>query len=153
MENIQFLSLNTNLSTLTETHHIPCLVNFNGPAATDKYLICEQHSTNKNNMNNKLTTYLRGRELIGERTKLEGGNYGFVLKKQNKDQVIIEQNENRQIQKEGWESCASFNVVTSWSHQNINQNLQQAFNWMTVAQALQKDVTEEEIQSRLLSEE
>ncbi|KAG6691463.1 hypothetical protein I3842_10G064600 [Carya illinoinensis] len=92
--------------------------------------------------------YFRGRKLQGTTIPLSTGYCGFVLGKKNlaekKASDMSDGNSNR------WEVNAKFENVTYWNHDSLpssNDALLRSLHWLTVAKALHKPVTDEDVVS------
>ncbi|EEF31943.1 ribonuclease H2 subunit C [Ricinus communis] len=131
----------TNLSG--QIHRLPCCIKYDGPCAVSHYFKPNPTGVESEGLIIE-ESYFRGRKLQGATVPLPPGYSGFVIgKKKNK---CFQENENSNC----WEMNAKFENVTYWNLDtlpSLDDTFSRSFHWLSVAQALHKPVTAEDLAS------
>ncbi|KAL0352693.1 UNVERIFIED_CONTAM: hypothetical protein Sangu_0850600 [Sesamum angustifolium] len=88
--------------------------------------------------------YFRGRKLHGTTIALPQGYSGFILGKKS------DVKEGNNTASDCWETNATFQNVTVWNHDAMpskDDAFLRVFHWFTVANALHKPATDEDLES------
>ncbi|KAK7268250.1 hypothetical protein RIF29_20945 [Crotalaria pallida] len=135
------INLNTQEGTLNDltarVHQLPCCVKHHGSAPVSHYFKPKPHEGFL-----LQEARFRGRLLQGTTLPLPHPYSGFVLGKRKSGD-----------EEDGlacWHANATFRDVTYWNHDDIpchSDNFFRAFHWLTLANALHKPVTAEDLAS------
>ncbi|KAE9619343.1 hypothetical protein Lal_00046906 [Lupinus albus] len=124
-------------------HQLPCCVKYDGVAAVSQYFkpkLSGVHSEDEGLQ--LLKAHFRGRLLQGATLHLPHPYTGFVLEK---NKIGDEENSST-----SWHTNATFHDVTYWNHDDLpchNDHFFRAFHYLTIANALHKPVTPEDLAS------
>ncbi|ONK65794.1 uncharacterized protein A4U43_C06F1040 [Asparagus officinalis] len=136
------------ISDLTDrVHLLPCSIKLDGPSEISHYFKPRDTEVVVDGLSVK-EAYFRGRKLLGATVPIPEGFKGYVLdKKKLKKGKITESLEGDFGQ---WESRAEFGNITYWNHDthpSADDPLLRCFHWFSVADALHKPITTEELAS------
>ncbi|RCV05315.1 hypothetical protein SEVIR_1G072400v4 [Setaria viridis] len=124
-------------------HHLPCGIKQNGGAPVSDYF--KPRSTGVEVEGVRVEeAFFRGRKLQGATLALPDGYRGYVLEKKSggKDK----QNSDGEVS--NFVARAEFQNITYWNHDttpSAEDSLPRCFHWLTVANAMHKPVTSEEL--------
>ncbi|KAF2292064.1 hypothetical protein GH714_006777 [Hevea brasiliensis] len=128
-------------------HHLPCCIKYDGPCAVSQYFKPKPTGIEVEGLVVE-EAYFRGRNLLGATLPLPPGYSGFVLGKKNdkkrKGSDLLEQDSNC------WELNAKFENLMYWNHDSLpsqDDTFLRSFHWLSVAHALHKPVTAEDLAS------
>ncbi|WCJ28480.1 hypothetical protein M5689_010177 [Euphorbia peplus] len=129
-------------------HRLPCCIKFNGPTDVSQYF--KPKSTGMEGQGFRVEeSYFRGRKLLGATLPLPPRYSGFVLGKKNaqkrKATESCEQNYS-----DRWEVNAKFENITYWNNEGLpsqDDTFFRSFHWLSVAEALHKPITTEDLAS------
>ncbi|CAN6465221.1 unnamed protein product [Victoria cruziana] len=122
-------------------HHLPCCIKQTGPCSVSDYF------------KPKITGFVidgvvaeeaafRGRKLEGGTIPIPDGYCGFVLEK-NRNKSISNGETNH------WRAHSNFRNITYWNHDSLpsrDDEFMRLFHWFSVANALHKPVTTDELE-------
>ncbi|XP_065852082.1 uncharacterized protein [Euphorbia lathyris] len=131
-----------------QLHRLPCCIKFDGPSAVSQYFKPKPTGMEARGLRVE-ESYFRGRKLLGATLPLPPGYSGFVLGKKNvqkrKATDLCEQNSSNR-----WEVNAKFENITYWNNESLpsqDDTFFRSFHWLSVAEALHKPVTAEDLAS------
>ncbi|XP_038893586.1 uncharacterized protein C12B10.15c [Benincasa hispida] len=129
-----------------KVHQLPCAIKFDGPCSVSQYFKPKSTGIEFDGLSVE-EAYFRGRKLQGATISLPEGYSGYVLgKKSLGKRKASEQDQNSSP----WQVKAKFANITYWNHDTLpsqDDTFQRSFHWLTVAQALHKPVTAEDLAS------
>ncbi|KAL0398138.1 UNVERIFIED_CONTAM: hypothetical protein Sradi_2157100 [Sesamum radiatum] len=126
-----------------KVHRLPCCIKYDGPTSVSHYFKPKPTEVEVDGLRVE-EAYFRGRKLHGTTIALPQGYSGFILG--NKSDVKEGNNRNSDC----WETNATFQNVTVWNHDAMpskDDAFLRVFHWFTVANALHKPVTDEDLES------
>ncbi|KAL9456547.1 hypothetical protein AB3S75_005721 [Citrus x aurantiifolia] len=130
-----------------QVHQLPCCIKYDGPCAVSDYFRPKPTGIEADGLKVE-EAHFRGRKLHGATIPLPDGYSGFVLGKKNlgnrKVSDMTEANSNC------WETKARFDKLTYWNHDTYpskDDAFIRSFHWFSVAKALHKPVTAEDLAS------
>ncbi|CAK7336973.1 unnamed protein product [Dovyalis caffra] len=128
-------------------HLLPCCIKYDGPSAVAHYFKAKPTGVEVEGMKVE-EAYFRGRKLQGATVPIPNGYSGFVIGKKSLDKRkasdMSEQNSD------GWKINAKFENVTYWNHDSLpskDDAFVRSLHWFSVAEALHKPVTAEDLAS------
>ncbi|CAL1402387.1 unnamed protein product [Linum trigynum] len=148
------ISLNKNQGTKSgvpdltgEVHQLPCCIKYDGPSEVYDYFkpkstvdgLAEQQA------------YFRGRKLHGVTIPIPPGYSGFVLGKKS-----LGKRKASDCNSNCWEPNAKFENITYWNHDTLpsqDDMFVRSLHWLSVAEALHKPVTIEDLGSTPIPKE
>ncbi|KAJ8752354.1 hypothetical protein K2173_003990 [Erythroxylum novogranatense] len=127
-------------------HLLPCFVKYDGPCAVSDYFKPKVTGVEVDGLKVE-EAYFRGRKLEGATFPLPQGYCGLVLGKK------IPQKRKTSDMTESWNSdCweldAKFQSITYWNHDSLpsqHDTFLRSLHWLSVAEALHKPVTSEQL--------
>ncbi|KGN66902.1 uncharacterized protein C12B10.15c [Cucumis sativus] len=125
-----------------KVHQLPCTIKFDGPCPVSHYFKPKSTGIEVDGLNLE-EAYFRGRKLQGATISLPEGYSGYVLGKKSKASEQCDDSSP-------WQVKAKFDNITYWNHDTLpsqDDTFQRTFHWLTVAQALHKPVTAEDLAS------
>ncbi|KDP23147.1 hypothetical protein JCGZ_00139 [Jatropha curcas] len=139
---------NAEVPNLTgQLHHLPCCVKYDGPCAVSHYFKSKLTGMETEGLMVE-EAYFRGRKLQGATIPIPPGYSGFVLgKKGIKKRKACDSSEKSS---DCWEMNATFENITYWNHDSLpshNDTFLRSFHWLSVAEALHKPVTADDMAS------
>uniref|UniRef100_A0A1D1Y2V9 Ribonuclease H2 subunit C n=1 Tax=Anthurium amnicola TaxID=1678845 RepID=A0A1D1Y2V9_9ARAE len=128
-----------------QVHLLPCCVKHDGPGPVSHYFKPKQTGIMSDGLSVE-EAFFRGRKLQGATIPLPDGYCGYVLSKEGNLGIggDLEGNPDR------WVSRAEFRSMTYWNHDSLpsqDDPLVRCFHWFSVANALHKPVTREDLAS------
>lgn len=130
-----------------QIHQLPCCIKHDGPCPVCHYFKPKTTGVVVDGLEVAEASF-RGRKLQGLTIPLPEGYCGYVLEKKNlgkgTDLDTSEENSNC------WEARAKFQSITYWNHDNLPSNddaFLRCFHWFSVANALHKPVTADDLAS------
>ncbi|KAI3420480.1 uncharacterized protein J3R85_012787 [Psidium guajava] len=133
-------------------HLLPCTIEYDGPCAVSQYFKPRPTGVEVDGLAVQ-EAYFRGRKLQGAAVPLPPGYSGFVLGKKTFGETsgseISEGNLNF------WETKAKFGSVAYWNHDCLpsqDDAFLRSFHWISVAEALHKPVTAEDLATSSVQE-
>ncbi|CAK9311635.1 unnamed protein product [Citrullus colocynthis] len=130
------------LDLSSKVHQLPCAIKFDGPCSVSHYFKPKSTGMEIDGLTVE-EAYFRGRKLLGATISLPEGYSGYVLGRKSLA------SEHRQ-DSSPWQVKAKFENITYWNHDTLpsqDDMFQRSFHWLTVAQALHKPVTAEDLES------
>ncbi|XP_010941632.1 uncharacterized protein [Elaeis guineensis] len=131
-------------------HLLPCSIKHDGPCPVSHYFKPKKTDVVVDGSSVE-EAYFRGRKLQGITVPLPEGYRGYVLenkKKSGKGKGL--ENSEGEGEFSRWVSRAEFRNLTYWNHDIVPSSddpLVRSFHWFSVADALHKPVTAEEMSS------
>ncbi|KMZ71765.1 hypothetical protein ZOSMA_175G00030 [Zostera marina] len=128
-----------------KVHLLPCIVRYNGPCPVSDYFKTNITGVEGDGLKVQ-EAYFRGRRIQGTAVPLPNGYHGYVLGK--KDGVKGKELKGSDEESNDWSSYAEFQNITYWNHDDMPSNddpIMRCFHWFTIADALHKPVTEEDL--------
>ncbi|EES06339.1 hypothetical protein BDA96_04G060000 [Sorghum bicolor] len=120
-------------------HLLPCGIRQNGGAPVSDYF--KPRATGVEVEGVKVEeAFFRGRKLQGATLALPDGYRGYVLEKKR--------GQNSDVEVSNFVSRAEFQNITYWNHDTMpsaEDSLPRCFHWLTVANAMHKPVTAEDL--------
>ncbi|XP_030511586.1 ribonuclease H2 subunit C isoform X2 [Rhodamnia argentea] len=133
-------------------HLLPCTIKYDGPCSVSQYFKPRPTGMEADGLAVQ-EAYFRGRKLQGAAVPLPPGYSGFVIGKKTIGETsgseISEGNLNF------WEMKAKFGSVTYWNHDCLpsqDDAFLRSFHWISVAEALHKPVTAEDLATSSVQE-
>ncbi|KAG8069874.1 hypothetical protein GUJ93_ZPchr0006g41117 [Zizania palustris] len=128
---------------LCRVHHLPCGIRQNGAAAVSDYFKPKETGVEVDGVRVE-EAFFRGRKLQGATIALPDGYRGYIVEKKNagKDKQHLEGEFSN------FKSRAEFQNITYWNHDttpSAEDPLPRCFHLLTVANAMHKPVTAEEL--------
>ncbi|XP_023001622.1 uncharacterized protein C12B10.15c [Cucurbita maxima] len=127
-----------------KVHQLPCAVKFDGPCSVSQYFKPKSTGIEVDGLSVQ-NAYFRGRKLQGATISLPEGYYGYVIgRKSLRKRKASEESQDSS----SWQVKAKFENITYWNHDTLptqDDTFQRSFHWLTVAQALHKPVTAEDL--------
>lgn len=130
-----------------KVHLLPCVVRYDGPCPVSNYFMTNITGVEVDGLKVQ-EAYFRGRRMQGTAVPLPNGYHGYVLGKKD----VLKGKELKGLDEESndWSSYAGFQNITYWNHDDMPSNddpIKRCFHWFTIADALHKPVTEEDLAS------
>ncbi|CAD6251750.1 unnamed protein product [Miscanthus lutarioriparius] len=126
-------------ASLGGAHLLPCGIRQNGGAPVSDYF--KPRATGVEVEGVKVEeAFFRGRKLQGATLTLPDGYRGYVLEKRP--------GQNSDVEVSNFVSRAEFQNITYWNHDttpSAEDSLPRCFHWLTVANAMHKPVTAEDL--------
>ncbi|KAK9133951.1 hypothetical protein Scep_013479 [Stephania cephalantha] len=145
---IEFRSNEESLADLTsQIHQLPCCIKHNGPCAVSQYFKPNKAGVEVEGLDVE-EAFFRGRKLEGLRVPVPDGYEGYVLGKKKNQRGKRKDSDSCDDDSNSWETCASFRNITYWNHDSFpsqNDAFLRCFHWFSVAEALHKPVSSEDI--------
>ncbi|XP_062223979.1 uncharacterized protein LOC133922606 isoform X1 [Phragmites australis] len=124
-------------------HLLPCGIRLNGGAPVSDYF--KPRSTGVEVEGVRMEeAFFRGRKLQGATLALPDGYRGYVLEKKSGEKDT----HNLDDEVSNFVSRAEFQNITYWNHDtapSAEDSLPRCFHWLTIANAMHKPVTAEEL--------
>ncbi|KAJ4827517.1 hypothetical protein Tsubulata_038363 [Turnera subulata] len=143
----------SNVPNLTGVvHQLPCCIKYDGSGDVSLYFKPKPTGVEVDGLVVEEANF-RGRKLQGATIPLPPGYSGFVLGKKSgnnkrKASGDCEQSSNC------WETNATFENITYWNHDSLpsrDDPFVRSFHWLSVAEALHKPVTQEDLASAAIT--
>ncbi|XP_050231380.1 uncharacterized protein C12B10.15c [Mercurialis annua] len=132
-------------------HHLPCCIKYDGPCAVSHYFKPKSTGIKVDGLNVEESCF-RGRKLQGATISLPPGYSGYIIGKKclqkRKASDLSERDSNY------WEMNAKFENLTYWNHDSMpsqDDTFLRSFHWLSVAQALHKPVTAQDLASATIT--
>ncbi|RZC67761.1 hypothetical protein C5167_011452 [Papaver somniferum] len=128
-------------------HQLPCCIKHDGPSSVSQYFKPNKSGIVMENGISVEETHFRGRKLQGANIPLPQGYSGYVLGKKKKP---IKRKTCEEEDRDSWETCARFQSITYWNHDNIPSQddvLLRSFHWFKIANALHAPVPIDDLAS------
>ncbi|CAI0392578.1 unnamed protein product [Linum tenue] len=142
---------NSGVPDLTgEVHHLPCCIKYDGPSDVSDYFKPKSTGLEVDGLAEQ-QAYFRGRKLHGVAIPIPSGYSGFVLGKKS-----IGKRKVSDVNSNCWEPSAKFENITYWNHDTIpsqDDTFIRSLHWLSVAEALHKPVTMEDLASTPIPKE
>ncbi|KAK7844633.1 uncharacterized protein LOC111993128 isoform X1 [Quercus suber] len=127
-----------------KVHQLPCSVKYNGPSSVSQYFKPKPTPTT-----GIQESFFRGRNLLGTTLPIPHPYSGFVIGKKSfvkRKASDMSEEKNSSC----WEVKAKFQNLTYWNHDTLPSHddaFSRSFHWLSVAEALHKPVTAEDLVS------
>ncbi|XP_023519278.1 uncharacterized protein C12B10.15c [Cucurbita pepo subsp. pepo] len=127
-----------------KVHQLPCAVKFDGPCSVSQYFKPKSTGIEVDGLSVE-NAYFRGRKLQGATISLPEGYSGYVIgRKSHGKRKASEESQDSS----SWQVKAKFENITYWNHDTLptqDDTFPRSFHWLTVAQALHKPATAEDL--------
>lgn len=130
-----------------QIHQLPCCIKHDGPCPVSHYFKPQKTGVVVDGLEVEEASF-RGRKLQGAAIPLPEGYCGFVLEKKiaGKEKTLDSSEQNSNC----WEARAKFHDIKYWNHDTLpskDDSFYRCFHWFSVANALHKPVTTDDLAS------